>query len=87
MTNILLSIPPKFFFESFIDKCVTTFIDSTLETFHFPLLFQLLPSSDPGHKKFWKCENRQHVKSAESPLKMCIAHVSIVTEEYLGFPQ
>ena len=67
MTNVLLidvglSIPPKFFFESFIDKCVSTSLDSTIygeytfETFHLPLLFELLPSSDPGHRKFWKRE-------------------------------
>ena len=67
MTNVLLtdldlSIPLKFFFESFIDKCVSTSVDSTIyqqytfETFHLPLLFELLPSSDPGHRKFSKCE-------------------------------
>ena len=61
MTNILLtdrclSIPLKFFLESFINKCVSTFIDSTLKMFHFPLFYELLPSSDPGHKKFWKRE-------------------------------
>ena len=67
MTNVLLtdlglSIPPKFFFESFIDKYVSTSVDSTIywqytfETFHLPLLFELFPSSDPGHKKFWKRE-------------------------------
>ena len=67
MTNVLLtdlglSIPLKFLFESFIDKWVSTSVDSTIywhctfETFHLPLLFELLPSSDPGHKKFWKRE-------------------------------
>ena len=35
MTNVLftdlgLSIPPKFFFESFIDKCVSTSVESTI---------------------------------------------------------
>ena len=35
MTNVLLtdlglSIPPKFFFESFRDKCVSTSVDSTI---------------------------------------------------------
>ena len=45
MTNVLLtdlglSIPPKFFLESFTDKCVSTSVDSTIywqytfETFH-----------------------------------------------------
>ena len=58
MTNVLLtdlglSVPPEFFFENFLDKCVSTsvdFIDSKLETFHLPLLFELLPSSDQGIK-------------------------------------
>ena len=60
MTNVLLtdlglSIPPKFFYESFIDKCVSASVDiDTFETFHLPLLFELLPSSDSEHKKFWK---------------------------------
>ena len=51
MTNVLLtdlglSIP-----LSFLDKCISTSLDSTI-----------------------------------FPRKMCMAHVSIVTEEYLGFP-
>ena len=65
MTNVLvtdlgLSIPPKFFFENFIDKRVSTSVHSaiyqqyTFEMFHLPFLFELPPSSDPGHKKFWK---------------------------------
>ena len=66
-----------------MDKCVSTFIDSTLETFHLPLFYELPPSLDPGHKKFWKRETGS--MSTESPRKICIAHVSIVTEEYLGF--
>ena len=45
-----------------MDKCVLTSVDSqllidtTLETFHLPLLFELLLSLDPGHKKFWERE-------------------------------
>ena len=67
MTNVLhtdlgLSIPPKSCFENFIDKCISTSVDSAIylqysfETFHLPLLFELLPSSDPGHEKSWKHE-------------------------------
>ena len=62
LTGLGLSIPPKFFLENFMDKCVSTSVDSaiylkyTFETFHLPVLFELLPSSDPGHKKFWKRE-------------------------------
>ena len=61
MTNVLLidlglSIPPKFFFESFIDKCVSNSVDLTnyllTETFHLPLLFELRPWSDPGIESF-----------------------------------
>ena len=48
-----LSIP-----LSFIDKCISTSAHSTIywqytfETSHLPPLFDLLPSTDPGHKKF-----------------------------------
>ena len=82
MTNVLLtdlglSIPPKFFFESFIDKCVSAPADSiiywqyTFETFHLPLLFELLPSSDPGHKKFWKRETGS-IFSLPKTLERCL---------------
>ena len=67
MTNVLLtdlglSIPTKFLFENFMDKCVSVSVDSAIylqysfEMFHLLLLFELLPSSDPGHEKFWKRE-------------------------------
>ena len=82
MTNVLLtdlglSIPPKFFFESFIDKCVSTSVDSTIygqytfETFHLQLLFELLRSSDSGHKKFWKHEMGSKFSPRKS-LKRCV---------------
>ena len=78
MTNVLLtdlglSIPPKFFFESFIDKCISTSVDSTIyrqytfETFHFPLFFELPPLSDPGHKKFWKRETGSMFSLRKTP--------------------
>ena len=92
-TDLGLSIPLKFFFENFIGKCISASVDSaiycqyTLEMFHLPLLFELLPSSDPGHEKFWKRETGSMCLSAENPRKIYVAHVSIVTEEYLGFPQ
>ena len=55
--------------------------------FHLLLLFEVLPSSDPGHEKFWKRETGS-MFSLKNPRKLCIAHVSIVTvtEEYVGFP-
>ena len=67
MANVLLtdsglSVPPKFLFENFMDKCVSASVDSaiygqyTFEMFHLPLLFEPLPSSDPEHEKFWKRE-------------------------------
>ena len=62
LTDLGPSISPKFFLESFMDKCVSISVDSaiywqyTFEAIHLPLLFELLPLSDPGHKKFWKRE-------------------------------
>ena len=54
--------------------------------FDLPLLFKLLPSSDPGHKEFWKRET-DSMFSLRKTLERCvIAHVRILTEEYLGFP-
>ena len=53
LTDLGLSIP-----LSFTDKCISTSVDSTIyrqytsEASHLPPLFDLLPSSDPGHKKF-----------------------------------
>ena len=93
LTDLALSIPLKFFFESFIDKYVWTSVDSTIywqytsETFHLPLLFELLPSSEPGHKKFSKLETGSMFSPQKNSRKMCIADVSIVIEEYLGFSQ
>ena len=82
MTNVLLtdlglSIPLKFFFESFIDKCVSASVDSTIyrqytfETSHLSLLFELLPSLDPGHKKFWKRETGS-MFSLQKTLERCV---------------
>ena len=79
LTDLELSIPLKFFFESFIhlDKCALTSVDSTIyrqytfETFHLPLLFELLPSSDPGYKKFWKRETGG-MFSLQKTLERCV---------------
>ena len=46
-------------------------MDSTLETFHLPLLFELLPSSDPGHKKFWKRDTGM-LLSLRIALEICV---------------
>ena len=43
----------------------------------------VLRSSDPGHEKFWKRE-KSSKKPKKNPRKMYIAHLLIVTEEYLG---
>ena len=58
MTNVLLTDLGPCIPLSFSDKCISTSVDSTIywqytfETSHLPPLFDLLPSSDPGHKKF-----------------------------------
>ena len=41
------------------------------------------PSSDPGHKKFWKRETGSMFSLRKTPE----ANVSIVTDEYLGLPR
>ena len=52
-TNLGLSIP-----LNLVDECILMSVDFniywqyTFETSHLPPLFDLLPSSDPGHKKF-----------------------------------
>ena len=87
LTDLGLSIPPIFLFKNFMDKFVLTSVDLafyTFERFHLPLLFDLLPLSDPGHKKFSTCETGSMQKN---PGKICISHISIITQEYLGFPK
>ena len=92
MTNVLftdlgLSIP-----LSFIDKCVSTSVDSTiidstiLKRPNFrPYLIYFHNQIYPAHKKFQKRETGSKFVCGK-PRIMCMAHVSIVTEEYLGFP-
>ena len=86
MTNVLLtdlglSILPKFLFENLIDKCDSSSVDSTIywqytyETFHLSLLFELLPSSDPGHTKFWKRETGS-MFSLPKTVERCPQHMS-----------
>ena len=90
MTNVLLtdlglSILPKFLFGSFIDKCVSTSVDLAIlltvqflliyirisyfidSTVHLLLIFELLSSSDPGHKKFWKRETGSMLSLRKTP--------------------
>ena len=49
----------------------------------------VIPSSGPGHKRFWKRETLtgSMFSLKKTVEKMYIAHVRIVTEGYLGFPQ
>ena len=58
LTDLELSIPPKFFFESFIDKCVSTSVHSTIywqytfETFHLHCYLSHFHRQIQGIKRF-----------------------------------
>ena len=77
LTDLGLSIRPKFLFENFMDKCVSASVDSaiyckyTFEMFHLPLLFELLPLSNPGREKFWKRETGS-MFSLQKTLESCV---------------
>ena len=53
--------------------------------FHLPLLFELLSSSDPGHKKFWK-RGTGSMFSLQKTLERCVSHMSALSlRKTLGF--
>ena len=81
LTYIELSSPPKFFFESFIDNCVLTTVDSLfidsklLKRSIFHSYLSEVASSDPGHKKFWKRETGR-MFSLRKTIERCAEHMS-----------
>ena len=94
MTNVLLTDLGLGIPLSFIDKCVSTSVHSTIywqctfETSHLSPLFDLLYLIY-FHRQIQGIKSIGNVKQAASfvwgkPQKN--AYVSIVTEEYLGFP-
>ena len=83
LTDLGLNIPPKFFFENFIDDAFQLFIDNTLlkrSIFHSYLSYFHRQIQDIKGMKQAACLTcRKPCEDAH------VAYVSIVTQEHLGF--